>query len=342
MYDIRPHLAILIVCIVVGVLLLAAIYLSRKHDEIFFSLCWFLLFLLPVINVIPLNSTSLMADRYAYFSLMGFALFLAALICRDKGRMVIAVTGVLIAIYVFIDFKRNSIWTNEVSLFTAMTQDAPKKCIGFRNLGLYYYRNGDINRVAYYLETADSKSDCTANYLMGDAFIFWKENLLDKAENTLLRIQSLDQGNPEPYLLLALISEQKGDQVAAKQYRDKLQALVGDIGKVLEDRTVELCRLGEKYFSKRQYVNAEIYLWQALKINPRYIPALIDMGSLKAEQGDFANASHYLEKVLAIDPSNASAHYNLAMVYKMQGRFSDAEQEMSRYRETEAVSRQKN
>jgi tetratricopeptide (TPR) repeat protein len=341
MYDIRPHLAILIVCIVVGVLLLAAVYFFRKRDEIFTSLCWFLLFLFPVINIIPLNSTSLMADRYAYFSLMGFALGMAALICKEDGRIVVTVTVMLLAFYSIIDIKRNSIWKNEVSLFTEMTMDTPGKLIGFRNLGLYYYRNGDIARAAFNLEAADSKPDCTVKYLMGDAFIFWKENLLDKAERTLLRIQSMDQGNPEPYLLLALISEQKGDPVAAKQYREKLQGLVGDISKVLEDRTVELCSLGEKYIAKRQYVNAEIYLWQALKINPGYIPALIDMGSLKAEEGDLVRAAQYLSKALTLDPMNASVHYNLATVYRMQGRFADAQQEMIKFREAEDASRKR-
>jgi tetratricopeptide (TPR) repeat protein len=340
MYDIHPRLPIIIVCIVIGVLLIAAVYLFRKHGEISISLCWFLLFLLPVINIIPINSTSLMADRYAYFSLMGFALCLATVICKGNGRIVTAGLAILLVFYSIIDIKRNPIWKDEVSLFTAMTQDAPRKFIGFRNLGLYYYRNGDIARAVYNLEAADSKPDCTVNYLMGDVFIFWKENMLDKAEKTLIRLQALDPGNPEPYLLLAMISEQKGDPVAAKQFRDELQGLVGDIGKVLEDRTVELSSLGEKLIAKRQYVSAEIYLWQALKINPGYIPALIDMGSLKAEQGDFADAIRYLEKALAIDPSNAPAHYNLSMVYKMQGRFAEAQQEMIRFGKAEAVSRQ--
>jgi tetratricopeptide (TPR) repeat protein len=115
-----------------------------------------------------------------------------------------------------------------------------------------------------------------------------------------------------------------------------VEELAHGIDQILVNRTVELCRAGETYISKRQYVDAEIYLWQALRINPEYLPALIDMGSMKAEQGDYVNAVKYLNKALAIDPSSAPARYNLSMVYKMQGRLNDAQQETLKLRETEA------
>lgn len=204
-----------------------------------------------------------------------------------------------------------------------------------------HYRQGDIARAVLSLESADSKADISVKYLIGDAYIFWKENRLDKAETSLLRVLDLNPSNPEPHLLLMMIYDQKGNTLLAESYRDKLKKMGLNVEQILTDRTVELCRTGETYISKRQYSDAEIHLWQALRIDPGYIPALIDMGSMKAEQGDYVNAIQYLNKALTIDPLNATAHFNLSTLYKMQGRFADAQNEMIRFREAEALVHQK-
>ncbi|HEY4743618.1 MAG TPA: tetratricopeptide repeat protein [Desulfuromonadaceae bacterium] len=328
MYDIHPRLPILLVGMVAGALVLSAVYRFRKHTEIFISLCWFFLFLLPIINIIPINSASLMADRYAYFSLMGFAVFLAALICMANLRVSTVCVAIVIVVYAGIDISRNRIWKDEVAFYTRMTDDAPRKFIGPRNLGLYYYRNGDIERAVSNLEAADYRPDMTVKYMMGDVYIFWKENRLEKAEKLLLRAVEENPANPEPYLLLMMIADQKGNARLAASYRDKLTAMGLNIEQILADRAFELCRTGENFLAKRHFVSAEICLWQALRITPSFIPALIDMGSLRAQQDNLPQAIQFFSKVLALDPSNATARNNLAMVYQMQEKSATARQEM--------------
>ena len=340
LYSVSPNNVSEIICLALLGIVSAAIYYFRKHDEILFSAFWALLFLIPVINIIPLNTTTVLADRYAYFSLMGFALLLATAICKLHGRVMTVAVVMLCAVYAVTDIRHTSSWKNDIAFFTRMTKDAPEKFAGFKNLGMSYYRKGEITRAVTNLEAADSKADISVKYLIGDAYIFWKENRLDKAEKSLHRVMVVNPSNPEPYLLLMMIYEQKGESAAAEVYRNKLRSLVGGIDEIITTRTFELCRTGETYMSKRQYADAEIYLWQALQINPEFVPALIDMGSLKSEQRDFAGAIRYLNKAAALEPSNASAHYNLALVYKMQGKFAEAQAEMIKFREAESVSKQ--
>jgi tetratricopeptide (TPR) repeat protein len=323
------------------VVMAGAVYFFKKQDEVLFSACWFLLFLLPVINIIPLHTMSLMADRYAYFSLMGFALCLATVISRVNGRGAIAAAVTLCAVYACIDFSRNSIWQNEIVFFTRMTKDAPERFAGFKNLGMAYYRKGEKTPALHNLEVADSKPDISYKYLAGDAYILWKENRPEQAEKALLRARELEPGNPEPYIMLMLMHEQQGNTPQAWVYRSKAEELVRNIDQVMVSRAIELCRAGEAYLSKQLYSDAEIFFWQALQINPVYIPALIDMGSMKAVQGDYANAAQYLNRALTVDPVNATAHFNLSMVYKIQGRFADAQAEMIKSKEAEAVAKQK-
>jgi len=341
LYDVKLNLAIGILCLVVVVAMTGAIFILRKYDELLFSICWFFLFLLPVINIIPLHATSVMADRYAYFSLMGFALCLATVVCKGSARAVTTVVVVLCVLYSLIDFSRNGIWQNEIVFFTRMTHDAPEKFAGYQNLGRCYYKKGDVAHAVHYLAISSSKPDIFVKYLLGNAYIFWKENVPDKAEKTLNRVLELEPANPDPYLLLILMHEREGNTALAQSYREKAHKFYPKIEELIPNRIVELCQVGEQFMAKQQYTEAEVYLWQALKINPEYVPALIDMGSLSAEQGKYADAIQYLNKVLAIDPLNASAHFNLAMVYKMQGRVADAQQEMIKFKEAEAAAKQK-
>lgn len=90
LYSINPGMIAASACLALLVAGAVACSYVRNRDEIVFSACWFLLFLLPVINIIPLRTTTVLADRYAYFSLMGFSLALATLICRLKGRTLTA------------------------------------------------------------------------------------------------------------------------------------------------------------------------------------------------------------------------------------------------------------
>ena len=340
LYGVTSSITTNSVCLCIIVIMTGVIIVFRKKVELLFSACWFLLFLLPVLNIIPLHATSLMADRYAYFSLMGFSLFLAALICKMDGRVVTAGFAILCVIYSVIDVKRNTIWRDEVSFFTGMTQDAPENFVGFKNLGTWYYRKREIAPALRYLEVADSKPDIPYKFLTGDAYIFWKENMPDQAEKALLRALDLEPGNPEPYLILMMIHEQQGEASLARTYRGKAKELVHNIDEVLVARTVELCRTGETYVSRRLYADAEVYIWQALRINPGYVPALIDMGRLGAETGNYAKAIQFLNRALVLEPMNAPAHYNLSMVYRMQGRSAEAQAEMIRFEEAEAIARQ--
>jgi protein O-mannosyl-transferase len=341
LYDVHPGLAANLACLAAMIALAAVVYLFRKRDEMFFASFWFLLFLLPVINVIPLESASLMADRYAYFSLMGFALILADLVCRGNGRAVTVGVVTLCAVFSFVDVGRTTVWKDGARFFTRMTEDAPEKFDGFQNLGMYYYKKGDTVRAVRYLEAALSKPEIPACFLIGSASVLWKENMLALAEKSLLRALELEPANPEPYLMLITMYERNGYSRQAASARVKAEGRFPDLERRMARRTVDLYREGERYLTRQLYVPAENVFWQALMIEPDFLPALVGMGRLSVQQGDLAHATGYFVRTLALDPSNAPAHYNLSLVYERQGRFDEARQEMIRFRESEGRARQK-
>jgi tetratricopeptide (TPR) repeat protein len=309
-----------ILCLTNVVLLMIALYIFRKNSEIFVAICWFLLFLLPVINIIPLPSSALMADRYAYFALMGFALALAAFMCAWNVRVTVTCVFLLCTLYFLIDSRQNKVWKNDFTLFTQMTHDAPETYFGFGALGLYYYDKGDIENAVRYLTISCSKSDFPASHLFFIASIFCEANRYDMAEPLLVKAVEAQPSDLESYLFLELVCKKRGDLLSARIWHDKALGNIPDVEKTSIQLSDSLCRSGEQFIHDRRYIRAANYLWRALLVKPDSVPALVAMGRLGYEQGDFANATRHFEKAVTLDPSNASAHDYLSRMYHKQGR----------------------
>ena len=316
-------------------------YYFRKQGEVVFSISWFLLFLLPVINIILLQAASMMADRYAYFSLMGFALALAFIISKARKEVAIAIVLIICVAYSLVDIRRNNYWKDDHAFYSQMIKDSPDMALGYNDLGIYYFKKGDMVNAEKYLTIAATKKDITARLLGANAAVFWQADKLDIAEKLLLRQLELEPSNPQPYVMLKMIYERKGNKALAKSYGDKASALFPGIEEMMKQRVIEVCRQAESFIAMRSFERAENLLREAMIINPDFVPALIDMGGLSAEKGDLAKAEKYLTRATALEPFNASAHYNLSMVYQMQGKTAEAEQEMKKFKEAEALSQQK-
>jgi protein O-mannosyl-transferase len=341
LYDINTNIIYAASALVGIIMLVCTAYYFRKHGEVVFSISWFLLFLLPVINIILLQAASMMADRYAYFSLMGFALALAFIICKARKEVTIVIVLIICVAYSLVDIRRNNYWKDDHAFYSQMIKDSPDMALGYNDLGIYYFKKGDMVNAEKYLTIAGTKKDITARLLGANAAIFWQADKLDIAEKLLLRQLELEPSNPQSYIMLKMIYDKKGNKALAKSYGDKASALFPGIEEMMKQRVIEVCRQAESFIAMRSFERAETLLREAMIINPDFVPALIDMGGVSAEKGDLAMAVKYLARAVALEPLNASAHYNLAQVYQMQGRTAEAGEEMEKFKEAEALSKQK-
>lgn len=320
MYDESTTIPLCILCLLVVILLTGIVFIYRRDKELSFSVYWFLIFLLPVVNIIPLVSNSLIADRYAYFSLMGFALGVATFICKTDKRGMTVIMVIICTVYARADIRQNNVWKDDETLFTRMANDAPEMFVGYRNLGLYYYNRSDRANAERYIAIACSKPDIPPLFLTGAASIFVETNRLDTAEELLIKALKQDSANPEPYVLLNMIYEQKGNKQLADSYLSKAREAIPAFEEEVTRMAEVFCREGEKFIAEHEYIHAKNILWRALLAKPNFVPALIDMGRLGYEQDDFATATRYLEQALALDPSNAAAKSTLNLVHQKQGK----------------------
>ena len=341
LYDVNTSIIYAGLSVVGIILLVFTAYYFRKHGEIVLSISWFLIFLLPVINIIQLQAASLISDRYAYVSLMGFALALAGIISAARRKVSIAIVVILSVSYALVDIKRNNYWKDDYAFYTQMIQGAPDMALGYNDLGIYYFKKGDMANAEKYLTIAATKKDITSRLLGANAAVFWQADKFDITEKLLLRQLELEPSNPQPYIMLKMIYDKKGNKALAKSYGDKAATLFPGIESMMKQRVIEVCRQAESFIAMRSYERAENLLREAIIINPDFVPTLVDLGGLSAEKGDFVKAEKYLTRATALEPFNASAHYNLSMVFQMQGKTAAAEEEMNKFKEAEALSRQK-
>jgi hypothetical protein len=105
----------------------------------FAGLAWFLLFLLPVSGVVP-RGGAVIAERFWYLPSIGFCILASAVL--DEGRMTgTAVRALKAAALVLLPILMISViigsgsWRDNISVFAAVTDDAPRHPVGPYNLG---------------------------------------------------------------------------------------------------------------------------------------------------------------------------------------------------------------
>lgn len=86
--------------------------------------------------------------------------------------------------------------------------------------------------------------------------------------------------------------------------------------------------LALNYLRLERREDAEKELKRTLTIDPNYIPALIELGTIYLKEDRFSDAEHHYRKAIEIDQYSAEAHYRLAALFIKMNRLSEAKGEL--------------
>jgi tetratricopeptide (TPR) repeat protein len=120
--------------------------------------------------------------------------------------------------------------------------------------------------------------------------------------------------------------------LAHGEYEDalrRLDALLNDEttargrAAVANKRGVALVGLGRRSDARQAFEDA-------LELQPRFAPALVNLGNLLLEEGELEAAVAQYEAAIRSDDRYAPAHHNLAVAYKRLGRTADSVRELRR------------
>jgi tetratricopeptide (TPR) repeat protein len=218
------------------------------------------------------------------------------------------------------------------------------------NLGHAYLQSGDYVRSLDILNRALKLSPDSVEtlYFMAQAYANQGKDL--DALDFLVRARKLAPRNTNVILLTARLSMKQGF------YGDAIPLLEEGL-KVDPRRPDLLAALGESYFvsgkvdqalptfqkllevdpSSRSYAFlgatyrhlgrfevAEKYLQQGLKLNPRDVPCLYNLGYIASRQGQYELGEKWLKRALEIDPNHFEALLELGNLQMHQKKFAEA------------------
>ncbi|MCA9392805.1 MAG: tetratricopeptide repeat protein [Candidatus Omnitrophica bacterium] len=249
-------------------ILMVILFFKQRRDYplMSFAIGWFLLALLPVSNLVPIQSY--MAEHWLYIPSVGyfilFGMFFGFLYRRIKQKWFVEIMfGILLVFQIVLTVQQNRVWQDPVALYTRMLNHNPSMAKGHVNLGTAYLRDGDLEKALMHFGSA-----IKINPRYADA-----HNLLG-----------------EVYL-------RKGEY--GKAYKSFLEAVNSRPQHLAGNTNVARMLVHEQRLDE-----AQITLEKVLLLDPDYVPALYELGRIHELMGRTQKAVRYYRQVLTLDPGH--------------------------------------
>jgi len=335
---------------VIGGLIGLAIYLAKKDRLLSFCILWFFGNLVIESSVIPL---AIIFEHRTYLPSMLIILMAVIIVFRHVRKKALAVGSLCVAglVFSFWAYERNTVWSDEVTLWSDCVEKSPQKARPQTNLGFALAQQGhSAEAIGHYVEALRLKPDFAEAHnnlglaledqgKLAEAISHYGEALrlrpgFAEAHNNLGNAL-LSQGNPEE--AAQHFSEALRLDPDSGEARNNLGNVLLRQGKLkeafrwyrealrLQPRSAEThYNLGVVLLREQNIEGAISQFSEALKIKPDYGQAHSDLGIALARQEKLSEANHHLLEAVRIAPNSAEAHFNLAVALVNQEKMAEA------------------
>lgn len=304
--------------------LAVAAYPLRKSAIARFGVVWFVVNLLPVLNLGAFEANFLVQERYLYLPSIGFSLLVAMALERlpvEKwaalGRQQVARTAAAAAVCFLLAAKtvaQNGVWYDDLTLFTHGAEVAPDQPIAHWVLASHYIRRKDprpeklVEVLERYVKLQPNDVAATADLAAVQLQLYEltkDRSHIDRAIGLCEKGLALDP---------SLIKLADARAAAAMLWDTQGHAYTYD---------TEL----------RNYDRARSCFAQALRLVPEMAMSSFHMGATYYKQGDYANALMYLESARRQQEDLPDLYPFLGYTYANLGRLREAVDTLNRYLE---------
>ncbi len=300
------------------------IWLNRKRSRVvFFGFFWFILNLLPVLNIVPINA--FVAEHWLYLPSIGFFL-IAATVCAkllEFKYLKLYITVILIDIFLFfgaLTIRQNYVWRNPVTFYRYTLKYSPQSARLHTNLGIIYF---DLK---LYKEAESEYLEALRIQPVGPGAAYTCINLgtlydaLDKkgeAVKAYKRAIELMPGNPLPYNYAGQFYYMQG------KYKEAIK---------LYKKSVELAptnasfwsNLGMAYLKAGLKKEAIACYKKGINLYPYEVVMHENLGSIYAEKGDLKKALEEYKVAMELAPDNPLTYLNIGNVCARMGAYEQA------------------
>ena len=275
-----------------AVFMAAVIVYGRHSRKVIFGSLFFLITLLPVLQLVPIGQ-AMAADRYTYIPSIGlFYLTGEAFVWlyRKKGsyervvKTVLPIAGISMVILLsFLTWNRCQVWKDGITLWSDVLKNYPDEPVAYSNRGLALYKKGTYHQA-----------------------------LTDFSQALKISPRFVDARNNRGIVYKQL----KDYKRALADYTESLQ---------INPRYVKAySNRGLVYHHMREYEKALVDFNQALAIDPQFAIAYYNRGNTYTSIGEDDKAIADYREALKIDPNYAEACNNRANIFLKKGTYDKA------------------
>jgi len=346
--DFSALLSLIFIFALIGL----SVFFYKRDSIISFCILFFLVTLLPVMNIIP--TMNLMAERFLYLTSFSLIVLITHLLMlasnkRDFGMLIVGVLIIIISLG-YMTYLRNMDWKTNETLFSS--------AIGYEG-SVILVNEGNIYSKSKKFDEAKKKykraielrdNNLLAHHNLG--LVYMIEGKLDSAEMRISRGIMIDSNAADGYYQLATIYNTLGKNEEAIQLLEKLQTInpnYMDSPSLLEnlknpdskkdkkdDGKFEISFLQKRsyqYFNEKKYKEAIEDLKKLAELSndlPSKSGFYNNIAMCYAELKDNDQTEKYFSEAVKIDKNNVNALNGLVTLYLKKNEVSKAMSNLSR------------
>lgn len=284
-------------------LFIVVFWSKKKTNLFFFSFFWFLITLLPFLNLVPISI--LLADRYVFIASFGYCLVVGFLLNRiyeaRKGMgssilfkaFALILFLMLIVSYSWMTFYQNRVWRDSFSLWADAVKKYPWSNLGNAMMGTVFLKRGENEEAVKYLERAIRvrPTDAISRSALGTAYA--RLNQLAEATKELLEAIRLMPDEDLPKLQLSAVYFRQ------KEYQKSEEILKELLARNPESENLRL-RLGDVYRATGRFQDAISQMKEVLRLYPQSFDANEALGNLylSSALGNSKEAIYYYTEAI--------------------------------------------
>ena len=272
------------------------VYYFRKTRFVIFGILFFLVSLLPVIQLLTLGN-AIIAERYTYLPYISLTFIVGMFYSNFKSKnslahlnYISAVLGIIILTYGYLSFDRTKVWKNSETLWTNVLKTYPDSRRAYMSRAVYYHSNKNYELAL---------KDYNKSLELGPNFI------------------PSFQGRGYLY-------------ITTREY----EKAIADFNRVLKtepNNLVVLLNRGTAYTKLKNYENAIVDFNKALSLSPDDPSILNSRGTLYFNVSkDYQKALLDFNLVLSINPNYGTAYLNRSRCYFKMNNMTEARNDMKK------------
>ena len=302
---------------------LALVFWHKRPKMLLFGTAWFMMGLLPFINIIPINA--FVAEHWLYFPSIGFFIAVSVLLDRlaqfkSIKLCVKAFIAVLVLMLSALTIKQNHIWGDPVSFYKYTLAYSPESSRLHTNLGIEYFNRGFFDKAeSEYMESLRLEPDGknTVYHLLNLAALYYHQGREDEAFDAYKKAIAADPLVPVTYANLGDIYYRKG------KYKDSVSMFRKAL-EIAPDNAAYWNSLGNAYLADKMDPEAGEAYRKAIAIYPYLLDSRVNLGGIYARKGDLVAALDEYKVAIQIAPDVPEIYTRVSEVCSRMGAHEQA------------------